>query len=73
MFDKLDRIMERIFDGLIYVLVVGAFLARAVLVFLAAVFVGFLIFGENAPLGFMFGSVVSLGIGYVLFKLGKRL
>ena len=69
--DKLTDIMERIFAGGAYLLLWGVFLIAGASLFAVSSLIGAAIFGSWIT-GVILGLVVTYGLGYILYKLGKH-
>ena len=69
--NKLGDFLEKVFDGGMYLLMVGAFFVAAVIVF---IFVGGIvgIIFNSFTTGVVIGLVVTIVIFYALYAIGKR-
>jgi hypothetical protein len=70
--NKFGDFLEKVFDGGMYLLMVGAFFVAAVIIFIFVGGVVGIIF-NNLTTGVVIGFVVTIAIIYALYAIGKRI
>jgi len=70
--NKIDEILERILDGGAYLVMWGALLLAAFLIFVLVAVISGIIF-KSVLVGVVIGLTVVFGGSYILYQLGKRL
>ena len=66
-------IFDRIMDGSMYLFIYGGMLILAFMLFVFSTFIGVGLFGGRLINALLFGLAVTVGVAYVLYKLGSRL